>query len=132
MAHLLMVEPSQVVQRTLHWRIPPADLLAGMPGTDTEHQALPVHVPARGREAGMEAAAVPSDQVGASVATIIREILRSHGGSFDPAWVSHKRLGLPPDAECMCSRLNKLLLPGQLKPFLGRHPEFAWPPGTQW
>ena len=83
---------------------------------------------ARDCEAGTDAAALPSDEVDVRVARIIRAILNSHRGWFDPAWISHKRPGLEPAAEPMHPRLNKLLKPGQLKPFLGRHREFAWQP----
>ena len=126
MAQLLVLDASQVVLRPKHWTIEPSALVAGLPGVGATHQALPVHVPARSREAGMEAATMTSDDVDARVADIIRDILRASGGSFDPAWINRKLLGLPPDAERMYSRLNKLLLPGQLKPFVSRHPEFAW------
>ena len=50
----------------------------------------------------------------------------ARGGAFDPSWISHRTLGLGPDDERMYSRLNKLLLPTQLRPFVGRHPEFSW------
>jgi len=129
MAQLLMLDASQVVLRPKHWAIELSALVAGLPGVGAKHQALPVHVPLRNREAGMEAAMLSSDQVDARVAIIIQETLHANGGWFDPAWVSHKRQGQPPEAERMYSRLNKLLLSGQLKPFLDRHPEFAWQPG---
>ena len=67
-----------------------------------------------------------SDEVDSRVAEIIRAILTSHSGWFDPAWISRKWQGLPPDAERMYSRLNKLLPPKQLRPFVDRHPEFSW------
>ena len=54
-AFLLMMDPSQVVLRPAHWRISPAALLEGLPFTHTVHQALPVHVPRRSLEAGVEA-----------------------------------------------------------------------------
>ena len=57
---------------------------------------------------------------------IIQQCLRAHGGAFDPSKISHSALGLGPQDERMYSRLNKLLLPTQLRPFVERHPEFSW------
>ena len=122
-------DASQVVLRPCHWTIAPDALVAGLPGVAAGHQAPPVHAPTRDRESGAEAAALPSDEVEARVADIIRDTLRAHWGWFDPAKINHKRLGLQRDDERMYSRLNKLLLPGQLKLFVDRHPEFAWQKG---
>ena len=110
----------------MHWKTSPAALLAGMPGTGTAHQALPVHVPARSREAGAEAATLTSAEADDRVAEIVRQCLRAHGGAFDPSHISHRTLGLGPADERMYSRLNRLLLPGELRPFVERHPEFSW------
>ena len=60
------------------------------------------------------------------VTDIIKQCLRAHGGSFDPSQIRHKIMGLSRGEERMYARLNKLLQPGQLRPFLDRHPEFAW------
>ena len=97
-----------------------------MPGTGTAHQALPVHVPARSREAGADSATLISAEVDNRVAEIVRQCLRAHGGAFDPSHISHRTLGLGPADERMYSRLNRLLLPGELRPFVERHPEFSW------
>ena len=128
MAKLMMSNASEVVLRPTHWSTDLPSLVAGLPGVGADHQALPVHARARDCEAGTEAGALSSDEVDARVAEIIRAILTSHSGWFDPAWISHKWQGMPPAAEPMYSRLNKLLKPGQLKPFLDRHREFAWQP----
>ena len=47
LARLLLADPSQVVLRPAHWTVSPDELLAGMPGVEPGHQALPVHVPIR-------------------------------------------------------------------------------------
>ena len=127
-ARLLLAEPSQVLLRPAHWRISLADLLAGLPGSDSVHHALPVHVPARSAEAGAQAATLTSSEVDDRVAEIVRQCLLTHGGAFDPSQISHRALGLGPLDERMCSRLNKLLLPDDLRPFVERHTEFAWQP----
>ena len=57
MAQLLSQQPSQVILRPRHWTISLAQLLAGMPGAGVTNEPLPVHVPARHREAGADAAA---------------------------------------------------------------------------
>ena len=125
-AHLLMTEPSQVILRPAHWRIPPSALLEGLPGTETVHQALPVHVPARSLEAGVEAATLTAAEVDYQVADLLRRCLNAHGGSFDPSRISRAALGQGPGEERIYSQFNKLLLPGGLRPFVERHPEFSW------
>ena len=56
LARLLLTHPSQVLLRPSHWAVTPPELLAGMPGVEPGHQALPVHVPSRLREANCAAA----------------------------------------------------------------------------
>ena len=92
----------------------------------TQHQALPVHVPARVGEAGAEAASLSEDQVSERVTDIIKQCLNAHGGSFDFSQIKHKNQCLSPPDERMCSRLYKLLQPGQLREFVDGHPEFEW------
>ena len=87
-----------------------------------------MHVPARSAEAGAEAATLSSAEVDDGVAEIVRQCLRAHGGAFDPSRISHRSLGRGPSDERMYSRLNNLLLPGQLRPCVERHPEFSWQP----
>ena len=125
-ARLLVENPSQVVLRPKRWNIPITDLLVGMPSADAPHQALPVHVPARSREAGADAQVLSAAEVDDRVAEILRQCLTTHGGSFDPSRISHKAVGLGPADERMYSRLNKLLLPEGLRPWVEKHPEFAW------
>ena len=126
MAQLMMLSASEVVLRPKHWKKPLSSLVAGLPGVGADHQALPVHVRARDCEAGKEAEGLSSDEVDARVAKIIQDILTSHCGWFD---VDQPQVaGAGAGAEPMYSRLNKLLKPGQLKPFLDRHWEFAWQP----
>ena len=125
-AKLLFVEPAKVVLRPAHWNISTDELVAGLPGADTVYQALPVHVPGRTSTSGEDAATLSDAEIDDRVAEILRECLRAHGGSFDPSKISHRALGLGPQDERMYSRLNKLLLPKQLRPFVDRHPEFSW------
>ena len=102
-----------------------------MPGTS--HQPLPVHVPARSREAGVEAAgqgaASGAQEVAEAddrIADLIRLCLETHGGQFDPLRISSKASGQQPGEEPIYSKLNKLLRPQGLRPFVVRHPEFSW------
>ena len=74
-----------------------------LPGTETVHQALPVHVPARSREAGVEAAgqgaASGAQEVAEAddrIADLIRLCLETHGGQFDPSRISSKASGQQP------------------------------------
>ena len=124
--YLLMTNPSQVILQPKHWNISPSALLEGLPGTETVHQALPVHVPARSREAGVEAQTLSAAQVDERVADILRRCLYAHGGEFDPSKISSKDLGQKPGEERVYYQLNKLILPGRLRPFIDRHPEFSW------
>ena len=93
---------------------------------DTFAQALPIHVPARHREAGADAATLTPAEVDDRVAELVRECLRAHGGTVDPSRISHRALGLGPADARVYARLNKLLGPGQLRWFVERHPESAW------
>ena len=128
LARLLLANPSQVLLRPGHWTIGPSDLLGGVPGVDPQHQALPVHVPARLREAGAEAAGLSPDEVDQRVAATLRKCLETHGGQFDPSAISHKAAGLGPGDQPLYARLNSLLPPGQLRAFVDRHPAFSWRP----
>ena len=125
-ALLLMMEPSQVVLRPAHWRISPSALLEGLPGTHTVHQALPVHVAPRSLQAGVEAGRLTAAEVNDRVAALLRWCLTAHGGSFDPSRISRAALGQQLGEEAVYSQLNKLLLPGGLRPFVESHPEFSW------
>ena len=125
-ALLLMMEPSQVVLRPKHWRISPSTLLEGLPCTDTVHQALPVHVAPRSLQAGVEAGRLTAAEVNDRVAALLRWCLTAHGGSFDPSRISRAALGQQLGEEAVYSQLNKLLLPGGLRPFVESHPEFSW------
>ena len=125
-ALLLMMEPSQVVLRPAHWRISPSALLEGLPYTHTVHQALPVHVAPRSRQAGVETGRLTAAEVNDRVAALLRRCLTAHGGSFDPSRISRAALGQQLGEEAVYSQLNKLLLPGGLRPFVESHPEFSW------
>ena len=104
-AHLLMTEPSQFLLRPAHWRISLSALLEGLPVylPGTSHQPLPVHVPARSREAGVEAAgqgaasgAQEVAEVDDRIADLLRRCLDAHGGQFDPSRISSKASGQQP------------------------------------
>ena len=125
-ALLLMMEPSQVVLRPAHWRISPSALLEGLPFTHTAHQALPVHVAPRSLQAGVEAGRLTAAEVNDRVVALLRSCLTAHGGSFDPSRISRAALRQQPGEEAVYSQLNKLLLPGELRPFVESHPEFSW------
>ena len=125
-AVLLSTSPGDFVLRPAHWRISPDELLERLPGTDTVHQALPVHVRARSLEAGVDAAELTESEVNERVAALVRWCLNAHGGAFNPARISRKALGQEPGEEPVYSQLNKLLTPGQLRSFVDSHPEFSW------
>ena len=125
-ALLLMMEPSQVILRPAHWRISPSALLEGLPFTHTVHQALPVHVAPRSLQAGVEAGRLTAAEVNDRVAALLRWCLTAHGGSFDPSRISRAALRQQLGEEAVYSQLNKLLLPGGLRPFVESHPEFSW------
>ena len=61
-AVLLMTCPEDVRLVTSHWRILPHELVAGLPGTNTVHQALPVHVGARSQNAGVDITMLTADE----------------------------------------------------------------------
>ena len=60
------------------------------------------------------------------IADILWRCLDAHGGQFDPSRISSKASGQQPGDERIYSKFNKLLLPGGLRPFVERHPEFSW------
>ena len=122
----MMRGPSNASLRPAHWTISPQQVLAGMLRAGTMDQALPVHVPARHREAGAGAATLTPAEVDDRVAELVRECLRAHGGTVDPSRTSHRALGLGPADERVYARRNQLLWPGQLRSFVERHPEFVW------
>ena len=130
-ASLLLTNASEVVLRPAHWKVSIDDLVAGLPHVDPLSQALPVHVAGRNRNAGVDAGngsyaavAVAYDEV----ADLIRKCLHAHGGSFDPAHISHAAMGLAPGDERVYSAFNRLLNPDELRPFIDAHPESVWKP----
>jgi hypothetical protein len=82
------------------------------------HQALPVHVRSRSQASGAEGATLCPTARDARVTDILRKCLHKYGGSFDPSRI----------APTFYTELDRLLLPGALKPFVEGHPEFAWTP----
>ena len=122
-AQLLMANPSQVLLRPSHWDIPIQDLLDGLPGSailpvHLRHQALPVHMSGLSADSGSLADTLSESEVNEQVADILRTCLLAAGGAFDPSQIRH--------GHAAYSLLNKLLLPGGLRPFVEQHPEFSW------
>ena len=124
-AHLISARPSRFLLRPKHWAVTPQELLAHLPGADAGHQALPVHIPARLRDAGEEATTPDAD---ARMVALVRRCLDAHGGEFDPSRISSKLMGLDPGEERVYSTFNKLLVPQGMKAFIESHPEFSWRP----
>ena len=95
-SRLLMASPENVVLHPHQWTVLPNELLAHMPGLVESHQALPVHVNPRREKLATEAASErtvdPPDVWASRVADLLREVLRKHGGCFDPSSISP-----PPD-----------------------------------
>ena len=129
LARLFLADPSQVVLRPGHWTVSPSELLAAMPGVKPGHQALPVHVPIRLREANSaQAEGLSPQEIDEKVAEILRLCLDTYSGQFNPSAIRHKLAGLKPEDERLYARPNKLLPPGELRSFVDKHPEFAWMP----
>ena len=125
-AKLSYEDSANVVLRPVHWKLPPDQLVASLPRSRGSHQALPVHISARQENAGAQAAVLSESERDALVTDLIRLCLNTHGGEFDPSKICHQKTGLGPEEERVYARLNRLLLPGELRDFIGRHPEFAW------
>ena len=126
MAKLLYEDPSNVVLRPKHWKLSPDELIASLPVSRGSHQALPVHISARQKNAGAQAALLSESERADLIADLIRLCLNTHGGEFDPSKICHQKTLLGPDEERVYSRLNRLLLPGELRDFIDLHPEFTW------
>ena len=99
MALLLMTCARDVVLRDAHWRIPTQRLLDGLPGTNEMHQALPVHVPPRSRDSGVDAATMSAAEVNDRIGVFLRRCLIAYDGSFDPSSISRKTLRQELDEE---------------------------------
>jgi len=129
-AMLLSEDPSKVVLRPDHWKVSPDELIAELPGRQGEHQALPVHEQRRRQHAGEEVDSMSLRSRTEEIAELIRLCLHTHGGSFDPARISSKKTGRLPagtqDPTTVQQRLNRLLRPNELRPFIEAHPEFTW------
>ena len=120
-AQLLLRDPSRVVLRPKQWKVAPDELLAGMPGASGAPQALPVHIRARGAggaAGGAGGAALSLADKDAQVADVVRACLRKYGGRFNPSHIPGN----------FFLQFDRLLLPGELRPFVERHPEFASAP----
>jgi hypothetical protein len=100
-----------------------------------EGQALPVHQ-RTARQNGLEGDAMGFAARDVAVADLLRMCLRTHGGEFDPARISRDLLrpemvnqGLDMATQPrMFQRLDALLHPGQLRPWIEQHPDFQWKP----
>ena len=127
-ALLVTENPGQVLFRDVHWKVPADEVKANLPGLAAADpasggHALPVHTPARLQGAGSEADAPDAD---ARLLELVEDILKTHGGEFDPSRISYKKLRRW-RAEPPWETFNKLLKPGGLKGFVEKHSDkFAW------
>ena len=127
-ALLVTENPGQVLFRDAHWKVPADEVKANLPGLAAADpasggHALPVHTPARLQGAGSEADAPDAD---ARLLELVEDILKTHGGEFDPSRISYKKLRSW-RAEPPWETFNKLLKPGGLKGFVEKHSDkFAW------
>ena len=94
MASLLIAKPSQAVLRPKHWNISLDALVAGLLPADAVHQVLPVHVRSARRNDDAAHARLSPAEVECEVSNIIRRCLIAHGGSFDPARICSRELGI--------------------------------------
>jgi hypothetical protein len=133
-AMLLVADASRVVLRPKHWHVSLPDLVAEvnrLSRSVVEHQPLPVHERPSLREQGVLGDTLAPVDRDEEVAEVLRCCLHAYDGAFDPSGVKHSALGLPPGSERAWMRLNSLLHPGDLRPFVDRHPEFRWEPHGQ-
>jgi len=135
-AILLILNMSQVVLREAHWNIEvPALVNAVNTLLHAEGQALPVHQ-RTARQNGLEGDAMGFAARDVAVADLLRMCLRTHGGEVDPARISRDLLrpemvnqGLDMATQPrMFQRLDALLHPRQLRPWIEQHPDFQWKP----
>ena len=127
-AHLMMTNASQVVLRPKHWIIPIEDVVAGLPIPSGLHQALPVHFRRMTAEANAMGATLEPHERDRLAAELVRQCLTAHGGSFDPAWIDHKAMGLKKNDERTYAKFNKLFEEekDELKGFIESSTEFEW------
>jgi hypothetical protein len=127
MAVALWKNPSVVVLRPCHWQASVSDILQGLPCSLGERQVLPART--RSRAVEVDADRFPTGEKVDRVSDILRDCLIRSDGTFDPAHINHRRMGFAKNEERVYSRLNKLLRPGELKPFIENDSEFAWQQG---
>ena len=87
-ASLLITNPSEVLPRQKHWKIPLHALLAGLLQADAVHQALPVHVHGATRNNDAAHARVSPAEVACEASSIIRRGLNAHGAVEAPGFAS--------------------------------------------
>ncbi len=125
------------LQASLHLPLPVLARILHLPLA--EHQPLPVHLhqpravherPSLREQGVLGDTLAPVDR-DEEVAEVLRCCLHAYDGAFDPSGVKHSALGLPPGSERAWMRMNILLHPGDLRPFVDRHPEFRWEPHGQ-
>ena len=127
-ARLLLANPGWVVLRPCHWHVPVQQLIDDMPHGSEKHQALPVHIRAPSGDPAAAAQGLTRDEVDLRVGAILREILTSHNGRFDPSAINHKAAGLGPHDEPLYQQLHSLLHRGQLREVIERLPDISWQP----
>ena len=127
-ARLLLANPEWVVLRTCHWHVPVQQLIDDMPHGGEKHQALPVHIRAPFGDPAAAAQGLTEDEVDVRVGGILRKILESHNGRFDPSAIDHKAAGLGAHDEPLYKQLHSLIHRGQLREVIDRLPGISWHP----
>ena len=125
-ATLLCRDPSQVILRPAHWKVPLDDLMAEVNGIlSREDHALPVHERSMlGGAAGDAMSVADRDE---AVSQLLRLVLRTHDGRFDPARICHRLLHNEiPGQPRVYRQLDDLLHKSQLRSWIEEHPEFQW------
>ncbi len=130
-ALLLLHSPDKVVLRPKHWTVSPQELVDGLPRRSRDaHQALPVHEREKSEHAGALGAAMVPEELDGAVQKILDDILRSHGGTMNPARINHQLLVehhlADPGEKKMWQRLDELLPPDGLRLWIDMHPAFEY------
>ena len=89
-------------------------MVAGPPGAAGQLRALP---------------APPDNEIDHQAAKIIRSVLCTQGGQFNPIWIVNNWLVLPSHEEAVHARLNNLAVRRQMKQFVASKRDFTmqWP-----
>ena len=127
MVQLLCAGPYRVLLRPNHWKMPLQDLvndlhrIANMAVPDAGCQPLAAPMPRGHQPLSVTGSLIEKF---AMAEKIVRRCLETHGGTFDPSFISRRKYGTGPDETAPWQQLDTVLGKGEFRNFIEQSPDF--------